>query len=87
MAGMKVLAITLLISAILVCSLGVAEISEGIHSTPGIWLAFLTLPGGVFTAWVNGWPGYVIAAIVNSLLYAGFFQLVRHINRIANRPD
>jgi hypothetical protein len=61
--------LTLSIATILMSLLGIAAHLEGWHSTPGILLAVLNLPGALCMAWINGWPGFVIAILANWGLY------------------
>jgi len=79
---MKAFGYSVLLSAFLFSLLGIAGRIYGFHSTPGIWLALVNLPGYLFAAWFTNWIGFCIAIIVNSIMYAGFFRVARWI--IAN---
>jgi len=81
---MKSLGISVLVSGFLVSLLGIAAKVYGVHSTPGIWLAMLNLPGILFVAWINSWMGFCIAICANSLLYAGAFGIVRRFKNLGH---
>jgi len=76
---MKVLGISAMLSAVLFSLLGAAGKVYGFHSTPCIWLAFVNLPGFIIAVWIENWIGFSIAIILNSILYAGLFHLLRGI--------
>lgn len=78
---MKPYAFTLLLSIFLVCLFGAAGHVYGYHSTPGIWLALLNLPGIVAVAWVNGVPGFCIAIAVNWIAYSCFLGIALFFKR------
>lgn len=74
---MKAFGISLLLSAFLFSLFGVAGKMYGFHSTPGIWLAFVNLPGILCAVWIQNWIGFCVAITVNSMLYACLFQILR----------
>ena len=70
---MKIFGITLLFAAGLATLLAIAANSPGIHSTPGIWLTILNLPGALFCVWMEGTWGFIVCALVNGLIYWALF--------------
>lgn len=76
---MKAFGFSVLGSAFLFSLLWIAGRIYGFHSAPGIWLALVNLPGVLLVAWITNWIGFCGAIIVNSILYAGLFCVVRGI--------
>ena len=82
MNSMKPYILTLALAVCLVSLLVWAGNSDdGYHSTAGIWLGIINLPGSLFAAWIGGVWGLCLAVMTNWLLYSGVARIVLWLTR------
>jgi hypothetical protein len=73
--GKRIYALTFLVAIAIPIALAIVAGSPGIHSTPGIWLMVLGLPGTIIGLWTeSGFGGspllfYIAMALSNGVLY------------------
>jgi hypothetical protein len=73
--GERIYALTFLVAIAIPIALAIVTGSPGIHSTPGIWLMVLGLPGTIIGLWTeSGFGGnpllfYIAMALSNGVLY------------------
>jgi hypothetical protein len=84
MAEMRPPVFALFLAIALISLLGISAHVYGYHSTPCIWLAMVNLPGVLFIAWLNGWPGFGAAILANGIIYFLVVKFVLSIKRLSN---
>jgi len=84
--GKRIYALTYLVAIAIPIALAVVTGSPGIHSTPGIWLMVLGLPGTIIELWTeSGFGGnrvlfYIAIALSNWVLYLLVIKGVRFLS-------
>jgi hypothetical protein len=72
--GERIYALTFLVAIAIPIALAIVTGSPGIHSTPGIWLMVLGLPGTIIGLWTeSGFGGNPLLFYIEWHFLMGFF--------------